>query len=555
MRRLQTILACALLFASILAASGPGAEAAKPQSLMAGRRSVDAALLAQARANANGASTGVDNPAPSEIECATETIGPSDHNLDCDHPWLPKNEQDIEVDPNDPLHMVVSANDYESCCDQYDTTFDGGDHWTTGDMSKEDLTRIGSDPVTVFDPVSHNVIHSSLNFTFNQDGADDGDLVVSLSHNGGLTWPDVVVVGNGLGDDNDPSQLFWDKEWLVTDTNPLSPYYGRTYMTSTLFFSEFGAYKKSPIYLSYSDDGGETWTSPKVISGKSNALCTFQVAGASGVCDQDQFSVPTVGPDGTVYVAFENEQNQSIWEGPGEVDNQYLLVRSFDGGATWTKPRFVVGMEDGRSDYPINVDGRQTVSKLQFRLNSAGNIVADPDNNGQLYVAFSDNRNGTKQETNVDVFLMRSTNGGQTWSGPHLVSDAPGDDLDLSDQWFPWVDVSSQGTVGVVYNDRTGVGTYEVTFAETAPWGGGSPSWTYTDVTSAASNPRNSLVFQAGVQGCFKCATFIGDYINVDYGSDEAANLAWTDMRQFVVLGSNPLDQGYTQHSFFRRIP
>jgi hypothetical protein len=33
--------------------------------------------------------------------------------------------------------------------------------------------------------------------------------------------------------------------------------------------------------------------------------------------------VPTVGPDGTVYVAFENEQNQSLWEAGEQFENQY----------------------------------------------------------------------------------------------------------------------------------------------------------------------------------------------------------------------------------------
>ena len=34
-----------------------------------------------------------------------------------------------------------------------------------------------------------------------------------------------------------------------------------------------------------------------------------------------------------------------------------------------------------------------------------------------------------------------------------------------------------------------------------------------------------------GMTGCENCTTFHGDYINVAYGSDGKANMAWTDMR------------------------
>jgi hypothetical protein len=44
------------------------------------------------------------------------------------------------------------------------------------------------------------------------------------------------------------------------------------------------------------------------------------------------------------------------------------------------------------------------------------------------------------------------------------------------------------------------------------------------------------------------CATFHGDYINISYGSDGKANMAWTDMSVF-----RPADNGYAQSIFFAR--
>lgn len=81
--------------------------------------------------------------------------------------------------------------------------------------------------------------------------------------------------------------------------------------------------------------------------------------------------MPTIGRDGTVYVTFQNSRNKSLWE-PGEkYDDQYLLVKSTTRGSSWSRPTFIVGMEDGSRDYPINVNDRQTLTGYQMRVNSA----------------------------------------------------------------------------------------------------------------------------------------------------------------------------------------
>jgi hypothetical protein len=514
-RRLFVLMAMALVALALAAPSARGEDEGGAGMEM--KRSADFTL-------AQGRKPG----SVSNIEC-TVTSGGANTNLDCDDPF-PNNEPDIEVDPEDPDHMVASSNDYGTCCDQFYTTFDGGQTWQTGNMSNQGPGQIGSDPVTVFDTRTDTVIHSSLNFRGVGSGAAcTGDLVVSLSHDGGLTWLAPIVVAQGFGCDNSKSQLFNDKEWMVTDNNPDSPFYGRTYLTWTEFFSDKGAYLSSPIFEAHSDDGGETWTTPQEISGSNASLCTFQEAGPAGQCDENQFSVPTVAPDGTVYVAFQNEQNEALWEPEEQFDDQYLLVTSTDGGVTWSDPSFVAGLEDGSRDYPTNVNDRQTLTGYQVRVNSAGNIVASPLT-GRLFLVFSDNRNGVHDSdapvTNVDVFAVTSGNGGASWSGPVRVDPSP------TDQWFPWVDVSpADGTVGVIYNDRSVAdpAVYNATFAQAGP-GGISRTVVSTDV----SHPTQSEFFQAHVEGCEECATFHGDYIAVSYGSDGSANLTWTDMRDFV---------------------
>ena len=287
------------------------------------------------------------------------------------------------------------------------------------DRESRALGPIGSDPVTVFDVKHKKTLHASLNFFLSKDFEEtcDGDVVVSPSKDGGLTWDPPVVVDQGVGCDLDKTQIFNDKEWMVTDNNPDSKFYGRTYLTWTAFLAHNGEYVSSAIWESHSDDGGKHWSKSQEISGKNKKLCTFQTEGHDGQCDEDQISVPTVAPDGTVYVAFENSQNESLWEDGEVFDDQYLLVKSKDGGNNWSKPTFVVGMEDGSNDYPINADGRQTLTGYQVRVWSPGNIVASPKT-GTLYLTFSDNRNGihdvANPSTNIDVFVMSSTDGGST---------------------------------------------------------------------------------------------------------------------------------------------
>jgi hypothetical protein len=517
-RRLSTMLTV-LLLALALLVSLPSSVRARPSLSEAG-------VAKKRSATPDVAGYDKQHGPHSQFECIA-TSGGANTKLDCDDPF-PNNEPDIEVNPANSQNLIASSNDYGSCCDQFYATVNNAATWTTGNMSVNNPQQTGSDPVTVFDVKHATAIHTSLNYSFQLPTGEScrGDVVASVSTDGGVTWLPPVVVDSGFGCDLSNVQLFNDKEWVVTDNYPSSPYYGRTYLTWTKFESASGAFVRSAIFESHSDDGGKHWTKAQEISGSNAGLCTFQVNGPASQCDENQFSVPTVGPNGTVYVAFQNEQNQALWEPNEFFDDQYLLVKSADGGKTWSSPTFVVGLEDGSADYPINVSGRQTLSGYQLRVNSAGNIVASPTD-GKLYLVFSDNRNGTHDSnnpvTNIDVFLMVSSDGGASWSGPTPV------DAGLGDQWFPWVDVNpTNGKIGIFYNDRgaSNGALYNAALAE------GTPGLlAKTIISTASSDPTHSRFFRAGVTGCEACATFHGDYINISYAPDGKAHLAWTDMR------------------------
>ena len=130
------VLPCAFALLAFFVAGSVGAEIDFPKG-MAGKRSVQ------------GAGFDKQHGPFSQIECSVTATGPNTK-LDCDDPF-PNNEPQIGVNPVNPNHMIASSNDFGTCCDQFYTTFDGGAHWQTGNMSRENANKTGSDPVTVFD--------------------------------------------------------------------------------------------------------------------------------------------------------------------------------------------------------------------------------------------------------------------------------------------------------------------------------------------------------------------------------------------------------------------
>src|SRR5439155_1192778 len=212
-------------------------------------------------------------------------------------------------------------------------------------------------------------------------------------------------------------------------------------------------------------------------------------------------SWPTVSPDGSVHVAFLNFQGDGAWESGECCEGQFLAVSSSDGGSTWSDPVHVVDMEDGSLDYSncslvFGALPSCTLSGSQLGVMPYSNLVASPVD-GTLYLVFSDNRDGTHDVadpvTNADVFVMASTDGGTTWTGPDPVSTAPGD------QWDAFAGVNPvTGELGVIYYDRTedSPNLFGVTLATGLPG-----SFTSSPVATASSHLDKNLWFPAGVSG------------------------------------------------------
>ena len=204
-------------------------------------------------------------------------------------------------------------------------------------------------------------------------------------------------------------------------------------------------------------------------------FCAGSFAGGTA-CDDNQFSVPTVSPQtGHLYVAFENFDTED--------ENQWLVVRSKDGGATFAGPVLRhAGLRrqpapEGRTASPAERTA-STLTNSCFRVPYTGAIVADKRGGAfadDLYLVMEDNRNGTRDSTNTDVFFFKShgrrleldradareqrrvRRAGEPRLRSRWPARPPGRrprERTGNDQFWPWIDINEKGHLNVVFKDR-----------------------------------------------------------------------------------------------------
>jgi hypothetical protein len=350
--------------------------------------------------------------------------------------------------------------------------------------------------------------------------------------------------------DNDP-QIFHDKELMIADSRADSLKKGNVYVTWTRFEDRPGmANDRSPIVFSQSTNGGATWSPATVISGNNPAVCAaFSVV--PGDCDQDQGSHPVVGPDGTIYVAFGNGNTPNLGE------NQLLVVKcpqtnSCTSPADWSQP---VKVGDLIGTHPIGnpgnaggcPEGRQCLPPNGYRVPEFTSITTSVDRHSNVYVTWSDFRNGDDPGSTCgpliawsaatppcdnDVFYAFSTNGGATFSATRNIT--PRSSLGNNAQWQPWSDVAGDGSrlYASFYDRHYGncefTGCNDITLATIANPRSGNPHIAYKRITTGSMPnlvPANNPI-QAG---------FLGDYSWLEVSRHNFAqrdvHIVWADTR------------------------
>lgn len=482
------------------------------------------------------------NP-PSPI-CSTTSTSASNVNTDCEG-VAPHNETSLAVNPTNPANIIASANDYqlrvssggtvnETVFSRAHVSFDGGRTWTTYPIAYNGYAATG-DPAVAFD-ADGTAYLATLGFIWSQGGPTgvNPDILVATSRDGGRSWSSPAKVATGSGSWGSPG-LFNDKEFIAAWGH------GNAIVTWTVFNDGIGgSYINSPIYAAVTHDGGRTWSTGVEISG-SAPFCV----GAQGghACDQDQGSIPTVTPDGRVFVGFLNTYDVDP-ASLGYGRDQYLVVEVDPAtGKRVAGPFQVAKLVDGVRDYPVNASGRQTYQDSQFRTWSAGNLTADPTRPGHLALAWSDMRNSQlpappdpyRAQTNSDVVVSQSFDYGRTWSAPVAIGRA-------GDQFMPWAAYDAAGLLRIGYFDRSydrANHKYGYTLStESRP---GSLRFGSTQLTTVLSDPTRDDRWFSGltVNSAFPHPTqFLGDYSGIAARPDGGVVALWTDMRLTVdILG------------------
>jgi hypothetical protein len=470
--------------------------------------------------------------------CTAESGSAPDTNLSCEGVG-PHNETAIAVNPADPDNMIAGTNDYQlslnpgghvaaTTLSRATVTFDGGDTWTVYPIRVNSTYGATGDPAIAFDDAG-NAYYATLGFRF--AGVFTGvnpDVLVSSSHDGGITWSSKRIA-SGSGSFGSVGHLL-DKEYVAAwgDGNAIVTF-------GDFRLGQRGATLSGSIYASVTHDAGATWSTPVLISG--DALFAF-------------VSMPVVTSDGRVFAAYQNFTD--FQTGRDEYD---VVELDPDTGGPISDPVKVATLIDGFTDYPLAF-GRQTYEDSLFRSWSAGDITADPTDPDHLAVVWSDMRNSTlpapadpyAADTNSDVVVSQSFNGGQDWSDP-VALEVP------RDQFQPWGAYDTDGLLRIGYFDRSYDGAnhrYGFTLAtETAA---GSLAFNTSQLSTALSDPtKNNQWFAATEEDAFPDATtFLGDYANIAAHPDGGVVAVWTDLRNDVTFAGFT---GHDQDMYYRAAP
>ncbi len=334
--------------------------------------------------------------------------------------------------------------------------------------------------------------------------SNPGGQGIAYSDNNGVSWTARTVAPN-------PGQLA-DKNHMWIDNSPTSPYSGNLYIAWT----DFGGVNNNQIVVSRSTNHGDNWGPMVSVSNAVNAGSHNQ-----GVNLQ-------TGPNGEVYAVW------SIYNNWPNDEGAIGFARSLDGGLTWQPATRIIN----------NIRGiRNTQTKKNHRVNSFPSMavdISDGPGRGNIYVVWANiGVPGTNQNTGIDVYMIRSTNGGNTWSAPIRVNQNP--QGQGKEHYFPWIACDPEnGVLSVIFYGDRNVNQNQVEVFCANSFDGGD-TWEDFKVSDVAFTPAPIPGLAGG---------YMGDYLGISALGGKVYPI-WTDNRTGVTLSytspyfTNPLNRPF----------
>jgi len=365
------------------------------------------------------------------------------------------NEPSIAIDPANPNIIAIGWRQFDTISSNfrqagYAYSTDGGETWTFPGAIEPGIFR--SDPVL-------GANSSSKLFYYSLSTAVGYTCELFNSIDGGATWLGSVPAYGG------------DKGWMTID---------RT-----------GSLGEGNIYCFSRDD---VWTT---------IVMTRSVDG--GQYFQPLVNVPQNPGRGTLAVGVEGELYAA---GLSFNNGQFAFARSSNAPDSLATPVFEFSTQ-------LNLGGQFSSYVGPNPGGLLGQTIVACDNSGAsgdstVYVLSSVDPPGTDP---LDVYFIRSTDRGMTWSSPVRVNDDPGTS---AWQWFGTMSVAPNGRIDVIWLDtRDDQGTYLSSLYYSFSEDNGQ-TWSQNERLSPAFDPHVGWPQQ----------NKMGDYFDM-ISDDDGASIAW----------------------------
>jgi hypothetical protein len=257
---------------------------------------------------------------------------------------------------------------------------------------------------------------------------------MSKSTDGGKTWGDPVAAISKNGFSH-----ALDKPWSTIDpSNTKRMFVSYTDFDFTFSSAGCGANLRTAIEFVESDDGGNTWSTPKI---------AIEACGNAAV----QGSQLAVDSHGTFYISWVN-LGSNFPLGP-----RAIQISNLKGGVL-SAPVTVDGVQPGGDSYYLQGAFRDFLD-MAMAVDHSGGL-----SDGTLYITWADGRDKIVPDPAAnqgayaydDVFLRQSFDGGATWGfSPIKVNSDFQPRLGLGhDHYQAGVSVDSRGYVAACWYDR-----------------------------------------------------------------------------------------------------
>lgn len=316
-------------------------------------------------------------------------------------------EPSIVKHPANPQIMFTSAYTISASFRSEGVYFstDGGATWHGSDtcITGASTNNHGGDPGPVIDKDGRAILTHQGSFIVG--------MFSNYSTNLGETWSGSYQIASGDQDKGTPT----------TDDVASSQFYGRTYLSWTRFLNPF------PIVISYTSNGGVNWSQIYQINTTPSGFLSLGTdirTGTNGEVLVCWAGVLTTSPQNEKFCGF---------------------GKSTNGGVNWSV-----------SENIFNMNGVKT-SSLQpwnIRINGYPHIEIDKTGgarNGWIYIV-TGQKDLLPAGTDPDIVFNRSTDGGSTWSQSIRVNQDPLNNGKV--QYFPAIAVDDDGGINIIYYDN-----------------------------------------------------------------------------------------------------